>query len=380
MRIAYVTDYDARDVRMWSGTALYIAQALRQQSLDLDLIGPLKDRLINKVVRKTKRHYHEVFKETYLRDPDPVILKNYAQQVAQKLSRTKAEVVLSATVNPIAYLNVNQPITFWADATFANVLDFYPHFTNLCQETIEAGHKMERLAIQNSQLAIYSSDWAAQTAINYYKADPAKVKVVPFGANIAEERSFEDIKSAIQRRPTQQCNLLFIGVDWYRKGGDIAFAIARSLNQSGLPTKLTVIGCQPLIEGPLPNFVRPLGFISKSTPEGKNQIATEISRSHFLVLPSLADCTPIVFSEANSLGVPCLTTNVGGIPTIIRTAHNGKTFDLSAEIPEWCDYILNTFNTYSDYKELAFTAFEEYRNRLNWRVAGQRVKQLLTGI
>lgn len=380
MRVAYVTDYDAKDVKMWSGTAYYIAQALKQQSLDLDFIGPLEDRLLNKVVRKVKRHYHEVSKKTYLKDPEPIILKNYAQQVARKLSKTKADFILSATVNPIAYLDASQPIAFWADATFANVLDFYPHFTNLCQETIEAGHKMERLAIQNSQLAIYSSDWAAQTAINYYDADPAKVKVVPFGANIAEERSFEDIKLAIQLRPTQQCNLLFIGADWYRKGGEFAFEVARSLNQSGLPTELTVIGCQPLIEEPLPNFVRSLGFISKSTPQGKDQIAAEISRSHFLVLPSLADCTPIVFSEANSSGVPCLTTNVGGIPTIIRTGHNGKTFDLSAKVPEWCDYISNTFNHYLDYKELAFSAFGEYQSRLNWRVAGQQIKQLLADI
>lgn len=377
MKVAYVTDYDATDVSMWSGTAYYIAQSLQQQSLELDFIGPLEDRWLSKVVRKAKRHYHEASGKTYLRDPEPLILKNYADQISCKLSKKEYDVVLSATVNPVAYLSANQPVAFWADATFSNVLDFYPHFTNLCQETIDAGHQMERLALQNSQLAIYSSDWAAQTAINYYGADPAKVKVVPFGANISEQRTLTEIQTLIQQRPTQQCNLLFMGVDWDRKGGNIAFEIARSLNESGLPTQLTVIGCQPNIDEPIPEFVRALGFISKATQAGKDKITAEISNAHFLVLPSLADCTPIVFSEANSLGVPCLTTNVGGIPTIIHKDRNGATFDLADKIPDWCNYVMNTFSGDSTYSKLAVTSFEEYKTRLNWQVAGRRVKQLL---
>ncbi len=31
---------------------------------------------------------------------------------------------------------------------------------------------------------IYPSDWAAQSAIQYYHADPSKVKVVLYGANL----------------------------------------------------------------------------------------------------------------------------------------------------------------------------------------------------
>ena len=38
------------------------------------------------------------------------------------------------------------------------------------------------------------------------------------------------------------CKLLFIGSDWYRKGGDIAVEIAGSLNAMGLKTELTMLG------------------------------------------------------------------------------------------------------------------------------------------
>jgi len=383
MEIAYVTTYNARTLgghNTWSGLGYYIAQAIKNQSVNLEYIGPIKDRLTLQIAGKFKRHYYKLLKKRYIKDPEPLILKDFAHQVAQKLSRVEADIVLSATINPIAYLECQQPIVFWADATFANTVDFYPQYSNLCEESLRNGHLMENLALEKCKLAIYSSDWAAQTAIDYYKADPAKVKVVPFGANIDSNNTIDEIKDLIASRPTSKCKLLFLGVDWFRKGGDVAFQVAKKLNQLGLSTQLTVVGCEPLTDEPLPDFVEPLGFISKSTQEGRKKINQLLVESHFLILPSLADCTPIVLCEANSLALPCLSTKVGGIPTIIKPDVNGNLFDLHADIDEYCKYILYLFSNYSRYKELALSSFYEYQTRLNWSAAGQIVKKLLMNV
>jgi glycosyltransferase involved in cell wall biosynthesis len=239
---------------------------------------------------------------------------------------------------------------------------------------------MERLALQKSKLAIYSSDWAAQSAIDDYGADPERVKVVPFGSNTDSPFDSETIKDVIASRKSDRCKLLFLTVDWERKRGDVAYQVAKKLNQAGLKTELTVVGCQPKIAEPLPDFVKALGFISKSTKKGKQKIQKLIMDSHFLIVPTLADCTPIVFCEANSLGVPCLSTTVGGIPTMIHNGVNGQLFDKNAHVFEYCDYITNLFINYSNYQNLALSAFEEYESRLNWRVAGQKVKELLETI
>jgi hypothetical protein len=47
---------------------------------------------------------------------------------------------------------------------------------------------------------------------------------------------------------------------------------------------------------------------------------------------------------------------------------------------EYCEYIYNIFTNYHQYKELALSAFNEYESRLNWRVAGQKVRDLLITI
>lgn len=381
MELSYVTTYNARTLSgrdEWAGTGYSIAQSLKAQSISIDYIGPLQDSIILKSTRKLKRHYCEWFHHKgYQKDPDPWTLKHYSRQISRKLTNSQSDLVFGATSNLIAYLECKQPTIFWADATFANIQNFYPLYSNLHEGVIKEWHQMETLALQKCKLAIYSSNWAANSAINDYGADPSKVKVVPFGANTESSLTFETAKEAIDSRPSDRCKLLFLGVDWIRKGGNVAYQVAKKLNQSGLPTELTIVGSKPLIEEPLPDFVKALGFISKSTSEGKAQIQELILESHFLILPTLADCTPIVICEANSLGVPCLSTSVGGVPTIIRNDINGRLFDKDANISEYCDYITNIFADYSNYRSLALSAFYEYESRLNWKAAGQKVKELL---
>lgn len=331
---------------------------------------------------KAKQHlYNYLFQKIgtkkYLRDREPFVLKNYAHQVYSKLSKLDSDIVFSPGTIPIAYLECKQPIVFWTDCTFGGLLNFYPEFTNLSEQTIGNGNAMEKSALDRCKLAIYSSDWAAQTAINNYQLDPAKVRIVPFGANIECDRNYKDIKIIVDSRPSNKCKVLFLGVDWYRKGGNIAFEVVKELNKLGLDTELTVIGCLPDLNEPLPSFVKSVGFISKSTQEGQNKINKFLAESHFLILPTIADCNPIVFCEANSFGVPCLTTNVGGITTLIKDDLNGKTFAKGSKIAEYCTYVYNLFSNYSRYKELALSSFNEYESRLNWSVSGQTVKKFL---
>ncbi len=378
MRLAYVTPYDAANVQKWSGLGYHIAQSLQQQSISVEFMGALREdySLLFKAKQLAYRYFRN---QRYLRDREPAILQGYARQIQTRLKQSNAEVVLSPGTVSIAYLDCQQPIVFWTDATFAAMLNFYPEFSQLCAESVRHGHAMEKAALERCSLAIYSSEWAAKSAINDYQISPSKVKVVPFGANIAGDRTEADIQAMVQARSTDQCHLLFLGVNWLRKGGDIALAVATQLNQAGLKTELTIVGCQPLIAEPLPNYVKSLGFISKSTAVGQQQFSQLLAQSHFLILPSRAECTPVVFSEANSFGVPCLSANIGGIPSIITDDLNGKLFAKEA-VADYCNYITNVFTNYQRYQDLALTAFGEYRSRLNWSVSGQSVKKSLLSL
>jgi glycosyltransferase involved in cell wall biosynthesis len=378
MKIAYVTTYDSSNIHEWSGLGSYILKSLQEAGIETESIGDLKDSYIWAQLSRVKSiYYSKIRSRQYLKDREPEMLKSYAAQIEKSLTSISPDIVFSPGTIPIAYLQTQKPIVFWTDATFAGMIDFYPEFTNLCAETIKNGNKMEQLALEKCHLAIYTSEWAANTAIQNYNVDPDKVKVVPFGANINSYRDLNQIDKIIDDKRFDTCKLLFLGVDWYRKGGDKAFVVTELLNKRGLKTELHIAGCNP----PPPFSTSPLikkhGFISKTTKDGRNHLEQLLSESHFLILPSQAECYGLVFAEASSFGLPSLATKVGGIPTAIRDGKNGFTFHLDESPERYCDFIERIMSSKADYRELALSSFKEYSEKLNWHTAGMNVSALM---
>ncbi len=378
MKIAYVTTYDASNVHNWSGTGYYMGKSLKDQSIAIDYIGPLKDQFSSYYFMAKQVLLRKVLDKGYQFYREPYVLKYYAEQISEKLEGSDADVVLCPGTTPISYLECDKPLVIWTDSAFGGLLDLYSGYRNLIQKTIRDGRRAEQLALAKCSLAFYSSDWAAQVSMGKYQVDSSKVKVIPFGANIDCNRKWADVKEIVNSRSPSECKLLFLGVDWYRKGGDLAFSIAKELNRQGVVTRLTVVGCEPKLTEPQPEWLRALGFISKSSNEGRKLLDKLIAESHFLIVPSRAEAYGVVFCEANSFGVPCLATSVGGIPTIIHNDINGMAFPLNAEIQDYCDYISNIMSKHDRYFQLALDSFNEYESRLNWDVAGKTAKKYLS--
>ncbi len=380
MNISYITTFDANEIKSFSGIGYYISKALKNQGYNLDIIGNLDDNnRNNKLIHLKSIYYNKIIRKKFLINRDQAVVKSYAKSILRCL-KPNTDLIFSVGTIPIALLNPSKPTVFYADACFAGMINFYESYSNLCNETIKSGNLLEQKALDIVSLAIYSSDWAAETAIKSYNINPQKVKVVPFGANLEEEKKYNEIKSIIASRSTTECHLLFLGKDWKRKGGDMALKIALKLNEIGLKTTLHIAGVKEVALKNIPPCVISYGFINKATPEGKKLIENLLSKSHFLILPTRADCTPVVYSEASSFGLPCISTNVGGIPTIIKDNVNGKLFSLEDNEDAYVNYIQKTFCNISLYKQLCYNSFNEYEQRLNWKVAGTSIKSLINNL
>ncbi len=373
MNIEYVTTYDATDIHNWSGSGYFIAKALKEQAAEVRYIGNLQ--ADHSFLLNVKKLYYKRIKKSFLPDRDLSIARQYAKKAASAI-HADTDIIFSPGSLPIALLESNKPKVFYTDATFAGMLGFYESFSNLSKETIRHGNELEQMALDSCSLAIYSSDWAAKTAIDNYNVDPAKVKVVPFGANILSQRDHQQISAIISGRSETECHLLFMGVDWARKRGELSVAVAQELNRLGLKTTLHVAGIRNLPSG-LPDFVVNHGFISKSTPSGTEKINQLMSSCHFLILPTKAEAYGLVFCEAGSFGLPSIATNVGGIPSILENDVNGRMFPLSATEKEYATYIFSLFADREKYRRMAFSSFEQYENKLNWKVAGRKLISLL---
>ena len=389
MKAAWVTVYNAEDPDAYETRGYYEPRSLRDQSVAIDYVGSLQTPKLFNPLFKVKRRLNRSWfvkpgdRGWYSHQRSPLLFKEYARQISRRLSKLNdVDIVCSGPSycsQPVAYLECDQPIVIWTDGTFADTLDFYPEYyrNRICRESIEDGLANEKAALGRSKLLIYASEWAAQSAVKHYPIDPSKIRIVPWGANFECNHTLEDIRRIVDARPVDGCKLLFFGFDWRRKRGDFAIQVAQDLNNAGLKTELTIVSNQPQSDKPFPDFVRFLGPIRKTKGEDLNRLFKLLAESHFMILPTLADASPYALSEAAAFGLPALTTNVGGIPTIIKDGLNGKKFSLDASSEAYCTYVSNLFSNYSQYQSLALSSFHEYESRLNWSVAGRTVKKLL---
>ncbi len=375
MKVAYVTKNDSSDIHDWSGSTYYINRALNESGIQTVPIGNLNEGYHRFVTRAKKFWYKGLFSKTYQRERNPALLGYLCRQVEASLASIDCDAVFCLGTIPVSYLRSDKPIVFWSDATFAAMVDYYPGFMNLCDETIRNGNEMEQLLLSKCRLAIFNSEWAARSAVKNYDVDPAKVKAVPFGANIECDRDAPGIEKIVSRKNSDTCQLLFVGVEWFRKGGDLAVKVAELLNQRGLKTELHVVGCRP--PDGAPDFVKQHGYVSKKTEEGRNFLNGLFEKSHFFILPSRAECCAVVFAEASSFGLPILSTDVGGVATAVRSGRNGQTFPPDADPASYCDYISGLMSAKPEYERLCLSSFREYTERLNWESAGKKVRDLM---
>jgi hypothetical protein len=185
LRIGFVTTHAAQDRAAYSGTAFAMRQALLARAdvavIDIDGLSTV----LYPLWRAKQAAYWFGFGKRYWMNREPAVLSGYARQVARRVAADEPiDVLLSPGSVPLCHYTGPVPTVFWSDATFDCLVDFYPEATGFSRETIAAGHRMEQAALRNCTLAIYSSDWARQSAADVYRAPAKKLETVPYGANI----------------------------------------------------------------------------------------------------------------------------------------------------------------------------------------------------
>jgi glycosyltransferase involved in cell wall biosynthesis len=371
VRAAYVTTFDSSDVRAWSGLGYYISRCLELAGVTVQPIGPLARRV--HPLARVRQLEAKLWKRGYALDRDPHVTRAYSAEVERRLESVPCDLVFSLGTIPIAYLDNPRPLAFWADATFAALLPLYPDFRTLNKRAIRVGWDLDTRGLERASVAFYASEWAARSAVEDHGADPAKVEVIPFGANMPITHVRDDVVEIVRRRPTESCRLLFVGVDWRRKGGGRVVEVARLLNEWGLPTELHVLGSSPDV-AELPPWLHLHGFVDKSTEAGTAQMRRLFEASHFLVHPASAEAFGVVFCEAAGHGVISLASRVGGVPSAVREGVTGALFEVGTPSEEYADYVWRLMEHRRQYEDMALGAFDEYQRNLNWEVQAERVR------
>ena len=153
MKVAYVTMYDANDLKNWSGH-----RSPHSESAGASGGRSHVHRFAGGQGWRTPRPSsgtHESCREKALfRERDPKVARGYAAQVEERLAGLDVDWIISPGTIPIAELAVSTPIAFWTDATFGQMIGLYPEFEHLSAATVRAGNTLEQRALERAVLAI----------------------------------------------------------------------------------------------------------------------------------------------------------------------------------------------------------------------------------
>ena len=374
LRIGFVSIKDALDVSSWSGIPYHVLMHLREHPVDIELFSPLDRRL--KWLQAPQIIMAKLRRQRLVLNHVPMLLKSYARQIECQLRSRSVDVVLSVDSIPITYLQCKQPVVFWNDAVFHDMVDYYPgFFSSLSPAAVRRGKREEERALQRCDIAVYSSNWAANRARRL--TDPTKVKIVPFGSCLIENASEEEIICRARAKRTDRpnaCELLFVGVEWDRKGGDLAIETTRLLNEAGIKARLRAVGSRPPYA--VPDYVELLGRIPKSTPGGLAQLSSLFRDSDVFILPTKAEASAIVFCEASSFGLPIVTYDTGGTVEYVKDGISGACLPVTANAADFAAAI-GVFLEPTRYECLSRGAHQQYRDRLNWKTSVTQLVSIL---
>jgi glycosyltransferase involved in cell wall biosynthesis len=169
--------------------------------------------------------------------------------------------------------------------------------------------KCERDVYHHATLNFTMSDNVADSIVRDYDCDRTKVINVYSGANItvSQDELFDD------RRYSSQ-NIIFVGIDWERKGGPILAEAFQLVLHKFPHASLTILGCTPNLN--LPNC-QIIGKVPLAA------VSEYYQKAAIFCLPTRLEPFGIVFLEAMAHKLPVVATNIGAIPELIIEGKNG---------------------------------------------------------
>ena len=364
-RIAYYSVNDPLDKRSWSGIPYYLGQSLQRNIGDVDFLGPVPiPYWLDKTLRGVAKLHRVLFgREFYTKYS--LMLNWYAMRVlSRRLKRGSYDFIFAPASSPaLAFLRTSLPVLHLQDSTFRSYTGTYMEFKKASRLSLFTGELLERKALRKADFIMYTSHWAADSAINEYGFSPSRIFVRPFGANM----DFIPDSSMIydkERNPT--LTLLYLAVEWERKGGSIAYdALVHLRDRLGVDARLIVCGCTPPDAFKHP-AVEVIPFLNKNKSEDHEVFVRLLSTSHFLLLPSRADCSLIVGCESNAYGMPAITSMTGGIPDLVVHGVNGYCLPYSAGGSAYAALIAEIYADKPRYHALIASSRRRFDECLTW--------------
>ncbi len=151
-----------------------------------------------------------------------------------------------------------------------------------------------------------------QSLIDDYGIPADRITVAPPGIDVSK---YQPPDRAARREAERPLQVLLVGADFERKGGDLLVALAQDPGFRGVRFNLVT----KTYRGPVVENVR----IFDDLTSNSDRLVALFRDADVFALPTRADSHAIATLEAMATGLPVITTPVGGVPDVVVDGETG---------------------------------------------------------
>ncbi|MBT7853980.1 MAG: glycosyltransferase family 4 protein [Opitutae bacterium] len=238
----------------------------------------------------------------------------------------------------------------------------HTHKTNLYYPTFDPDKlfskkwvREEQHIYENAARIFTMSEHVRRSAIDHYNIPPKKVECVFAGSNTETDTRALDNDDFTNKR------IVFVGVDWERKGGPELVNAFRILLRDYPDAVLDIVGCNPEINCPNVNVIGRVPL---------DEVKTFFRKSSVLCVPTKVEPFGIVFVEAFAHKIPVVSSNLGALPQIVEHGKSGFLCDPS-DSTVMAKYLGDLISSPETCQRFGKYGYKRVQETLNWNSVGR---------
>lgn len=254
------------------------------------------------------------------------------------------------------------PLLIYTDYTNLDNLNSPDHDPRLFRSSNFV--RFERDLYRSASAVATSGSHVERTLIERYGCDPSRVKTIHIGANV----EIAPVSTDLTRYEAK--HVLFVGVEWERKGGPALVEGFREAAAVHPDARLTIVGCSPSISDPRITVV---GSVPRS------QMPQQYETASVFCMPSLVEPLGIAAVEASLYRLPVIATQIDGF---FETVTDGETGILVPpnDPAAIATALRRLFETPVLGRRMGMAGFERNRTRFDWDEVGKRLRSMAESI
>ncbi len=356
VKIGFLYHGNPTDVKYWSGTVSALHKAIsssdKVEVRDIVVTPHKLSSLVRKLVRVTSLKKNNL---------SFVLSSLDAAKANRMIKESGCDVLFAPACSKLIYSGrkalKGKKLIYLSDATYHRMQGYY--YTHSSHDQ-KIGNAWESNAQTLASKIIYPAKWSYDDAIEYYNVPEEKLNVFKLGANM-DDYGYKTVKSGLKTY-----KLLLVGVDYVRKGVDVAIEAVKLLNETseGVKYELSVVGLnKPDFD--IPEYVTFYGRLRKNNKEELKRLVDCYAGHDIFIMPTKAECAGIVFAEAAMFGLPSFTYATGGTPDYVEDGVTGRCLDIKSGPKEFCEAIKQAVES-GRIEDFSIAARKKYENELNW--------------